>query len=164
MVKERSSKYAVKKFSPKIIVWGGISLRGFTSFAATTENINSEKYIGILQEHLLPTANELYRHWRLVQDNATPHTSRMTTEWLTQNGVGVLPWPAASPDLNPIENVWAMIKNDVEKHRPLSFDAWKEKIVQCWNGIAPETRRRLIYSMRNRFQLVIDNEGEIIPY
>lgn len=155
---------AVKKFSPKINVWGGISLRGFTSLATTNENINSENYIGILQENLIATANNLYRRWRLVQDNATPHKSRMTTAWLTDNGIRTILWPAASPDLNPIENVWAIVKNDVEKHSPLTLDDWKQNIVQSWNNITPDTRRRLIFSVKRRFQMVLDNEGEIISY
>lgn len=51
----------------------------------------------------------------LQQDNARPHTATYTRDWFTQNHVTVMEWSAASPDLNPIENVWQIMKDHVEK-------------------------------------------------
>lgn len=52
----------------------------------------------------------------LMQDGASIHTSAYTSEYLTDNKVNLLPnWPAYSPDINPIENVWAFLKSDLKK-------------------------------------------------
>jgi hypothetical protein len=48
------------------------------------------------------------------QDNATPHIARVTQRLFNDNNVNLLPWPASSPDLSPIEHVWHMIGRRVE--------------------------------------------------
>lgn len=57
----------------------------------------------------------------LQQDNARPHNATYTGEWFTQNHVTVIEWPAAYPDLNPIENVWQIIKDRVVQIQPENF-------------------------------------------
>ena len=44
------------------------------------------------------------------QDNGPKHKSRVVQNYLEEEGVNALPWSAYSPDLNPIENLWAMLK------------------------------------------------------
>ena len=52
-----------------------------------------------------------------MQDNAPPHSARATMAFLENQHVNVMAWPAVSPDLNPIENVWAHIKCEL-RQRP----------------------------------------------
>ena len=76
-------------------------------------------YVNILQTQLLPFGRQLYgRRWRLQQDNDPKHTSRVAKDFLSQNNVHVMEWSSNSPDLNPIENMWQIVKNNVEKRMP----------------------------------------------
>ena len=83
-----------------------------------------------------------------MQDNAKPHTAKTTMSWLQQKGIEVLKWPAMSPDLNPIENLWALIKRRIEKCDPSTKSDLKEIIQEIWDGIDVELIRSLIKSMK----------------
>ncbi len=53
-----------------------------------------------------------------MQDNARVHTARIKTDWLDEQGYLIMMWPPYSPDLNPIEQVWYMMKTWIGKHYP----------------------------------------------
>ncbi len=71
-----------------LMVWGCISAYGIDSLHVLEGTMNAEKYINILEQHMLPS------RWRVFQqDNAKPHTAAVTTAWLRSGRVRVLNWP-----------------------------------------------------------------------
>jgi len=69
-----------------------------------------------LQTQLLPAAESIYEsNWHLQQDNDPKYTSRVTKNFITKNGICIIDWLFNSPDLNPIENLWQIMKNNDEK-------------------------------------------------
>ncbi len=85
-----------------IMLWGCISFQGVGSLHRIRGRLNSEDYQQILGDVMLPDARRLVgEDFILQQDNPTIHTSRSTKQWLRDNEVTVLDWPAKSPDANP---------------------------------------------------------------
>ncbi len=77
----------------------------------------------------------LVRHALLQHDNDPKHTSKATVGFLKKNRVKVIQWPSMSPDLNPIEHLWGILKRQVEHHSPSSIQSLKEVILEEWKKI-----------------------------
>ena len=107
------------KSRQKVMAWGGISLKGKTPLFCFTDIMDGPYYTNILQPQLLPAVKKLHgRNWRLQQDNDPKHTSRVAKDFIAKNRINLIEWPSNSPDLNPIENMWFIMKNNVEKKCP----------------------------------------------
>jgi hypothetical protein len=91
--------------------WGCITYQGVRTFTKVEGNINSRKYINILDTYLWPViAGHFPTDEYLFQDdNAPAHASRETKRWKQENNIKCMTWPFQSPDLKIIENVWRTI-------------------------------------------------------
>ena len=101
-----------------------------------------------------------------MQDNSPCHTARLVKDFLAQENVPVLPCPAQSPDFNPIENLWALIKRklDSEFSTPKTRSELIANVEIIWNGISPELCQNLSDSMTNRLKEVLQNKGNFTSY
>ncbi|CAB4407058.1 unnamed protein product [Rhizophagus irregularis] len=68
-------------------------------------------------------------------DNNLKHSSRLTKEFLQENVSDIIDWPSNSPDLNPIEILWSIVKHNVEKCMPQNIDELKQFMAEEWNKI-----------------------------
>ncbi|GBC03809.1 hypothetical protein RclHR1_05330008 [Rhizophagus clarus] len=156
----------------KVHVWGAFSHQGPIGVALFTGKINSAKYREILQFQLLPNAYHAGYGWKFQQDNAPTHTAKLTQQFFVINDVPVIDWPANSPDLNPIENLWAILKGNVEKmvnnwimkKKSLSGDDFQGIIQQEWDNIDQNVFFNLADSMSDRINMVIEKNGYTINY
>ncbi len=118
--------------------------------------MNAERYIKVLEQHMLPSRQRLFQ-----QDNAKRHTVAITTAWICSRRVRVLNWPACSPDLSPIENIWRIIKRKIHQRRPQTLQQLEAYIRQEWYQILTP---KLITSMPRRLQTVLKRRGDATPW
>ncbi len=96
-----------------LMVWGCKNAYGMGSLHVLEGTMNAERYIKILEQHILPSRRCVFQ-----QDNAKPHNAAPATAWLPSRRVRVLNWPACSSYLSPIENIWRIIKWNIRQRRP----------------------------------------------
>ena len=97
-----------------LMVWGSISVRSCTELLVLNGTLTGQRYINeVLQPVVLPFVQQ--HHVVLQDDNARPHRARIVQQFLQQNNVDHLDWPARSPDLSPIEHVWDILGQRVRQ-------------------------------------------------
>ncbi len=140
-----------------------MSFTGVGPLCFLKSTVNTAVYQEILEHFMLPSADKLYGDADFIfqQDLAPAHTAKGTKSWFNDHGVTVLDWPANSPDLNPIENIWGIIKRKMRDTRPNDL---KAPIKATWASIPPEQCHKLITSMPRRIDAVIHAKGGPTKY
>ena len=172
------------KFSGKLMVWGAMSSKALSELHIVPSRtlIDAQYYHDIILEgFLLPaldrtattgplTERRFYHSMSesiFMQDNARCHTAKSTTKWLQDHGIQFLGqgiWPANSPDINPIENLWAILEEEVksEKTQPTNLAALEKSLKRAWAKIESETLENLVKSMPDRIKSVIKAKGHFV--
>jgi hypothetical protein len=140
---KRSGRFSVN-------VWGWVSSRGTGICVIVEERLTALVYRDILEQALLPSVLPIFgNNFVFQQDNCPIHTAHLIRDFLqtNDNEVTTLDWPARSPDLNPIENIWGIMAKEIN------------------TKILPQNRQELIQSISpRRLQMVIDGNGDTIKY
>lgn len=160
---QRYSRPTVHSGGGKINIWGGFSANGIRAFKRFRGNLNSAAYQDILTEVLLPL-NLPMNHFIFQQDNAPAHKSRSTMQYFEDNELQLLPWPPQSPDLNPCENLWSLMKARLEDqviHGMVELEAATE---QVFENVDVNYMHQLVASMPRRIQAVITARGGTTIY
>ena len=142
------------------MVWGGIMGKRKTSLIVVQSNLNAQGYINqILQPEAVPFLQR-YGPAILMHDNARPHDARICRQFLSRNNVNVLPWPAVSPDINPIEHIWDYLGRTVRaRGNVYNLRDLEKAFIQEWNNIPNVVIRRYAMSMRGRLAACINSRG-----
>ena len=128
--KGRPVRIAQNQYNPKVMVWGCFSLRGIGKLVFVEGSVTSVKYVDILHMGLTGYKEDLKSgNYIFQQENAPVHTAKHSKRFFEESKYNVLKWPAKSPDLNPIENIWAILKSAVSQANPRTMNDLKEKII-----------------------------------
>ena len=103
------------------MVWGCISHYCKLDLVTIQGNLTGDQYIrDVLQPVVVPHFDNHPIATRPVymDDNVRPHLSRAVTAYLESEDVTSVPWPAMSPDLNPIEHIWDMLGHHIQAREP----------------------------------------------
>jgi len=122
-----------------------------------------EEYLGQIY-----TPGDIFMH-----DNAPIHTAHIIRDWIIENGINIMNWPPYSPDLNPIENLWALLKRELyclypELELMPNNDNTRELMVigaeEAWDNIKDEVLAKLSNTMPHRIEAVIKADGWYTKY
>ncbi len=166
---EAHNPYCLKssvKFPQSVMIWAAMSSAGVGPLCFLKSTVNAAIYKEILEHFMLPSADKLYGDADFIfqQDLVPAHTAKGTKSWFNDHGVTVLDWPANSPDLNPIENLWGIVKRKMRDTRPNNADDLKATVKETWASIPPQQCHKLITSMPRRIEAVIKAKGAPTKY
>lgn len=150
-----------------VMVWGGISANQRTELHVVQGNMNAINYRdNVLEPIVVPMAARMGAGFTLMDDNARPHRARIVTTFLEGHNMNRMEWPALSPDLNPIENIWAILGNNVRNHEPPVSSVAELNIAlqEEWANIDQAVIRNTIRSMRQRCNDCVRLRGASTSY
>lgn len=157
----------VKHGGGGLMVWGAFSAAGVGALHRVNGTVNAIAYIDILERNLISTLDENHPNGDGVfqQDNAPCHTARSVKKWFADNDITWIDnWPAQSPDINPIENLWDYIDRRLRKSTYKNADEMWNAIKSIWESIPIDFLQHLVSSVPRRLQAVIDNKGGPTKY
>ena len=150
------------------MVWAGISMDGKTDLYVLPQGtMTAVRYRDeVLDVFVRPYAGAVGENFILMDDNAPPHRARIIDQYLEDETIIRMDWPAPSPDLNPIEHVWDMLQRGIasRQQHPQTVGQLQVMLQQEWAALDQASVRRLIQSMRRRCMAVITARGSQTRY
>jgi hypothetical protein len=165
-----------KQSSLRIMVWGCI-LRGRKGPLVILEYPGGrgggmtaaryqEQVLDKVLHNFYQSMAEERGHVLFQQDGAPSHTAKSTYQWLNRNNIEIMPHPPGSPDLNPIEPLWHILKDLIRNrpHIPTTLDELKMATNKAWDQITEADIDKHVNSMENQVWAVIEAKGSHTRY
>ena len=149
------------KHPPGVMVWGCMCTggRGGLFFLDKNKRMYQTVYLEVLSNRLLPFVS-IRDTGIFMQDGAPCHTAKTVKTWINGQNLELLDWPPNSLDINPIENLWCIMKARVATQRLTTISQLKEALTRIWvEEITPELCKNLVDSMPRRVAAILKNNG-----
>ncbi|GFW59186.1 transposable element Tcb2 transposase [Trichonephila clavipes] len=150
-----------------IMVWTGIMINGRTRLHVVANGtMTGQRYIEVLLPHVRLFCGAVGDKFVFMDDNATCHRTLAVQDCLDSEGIQRLVWPAPSPDLNPIENVWDALGRQVagRSYPPTNKNTLIRALTEEWDKLPQQLLDNVVQSMVRRVECCITLHGGHIPY
>ncbi len=151
--KDKCVSPTVKHGGGSVMVWGCMSAASTGELQFIEGTMNANMYCDILKQRLGLRA--VFQH-----DNDPKHTSKTTTALLKKLRVKMMDWPSMSPDLNPIEHLWGILKRKVEERNVSNI----HQLMEEWKRTPVATCEALVNAMPKRVKAMLEINGGHTKY
>lgn len=156
------------KHPPKKMFWGSFTVKGPGRLIPVEGTMRSQQYEDVLRTHLIPTISRDFPQGGAIfqQDKAPCHTSNHMKRFFASQNLTILEWPGNSPDINPIENLWSIVKRRIAKNDCSTMAKLIINIIKCWyhDEELKQMCSTLVRSMPRRVAAVIKAKGGHTKY
>lgn len=160
---DQTVKHPLKK-----MFWGCFSYKGTGCLVPIEGMMNSQKYRDLLEHRLEAELRKVDANSQAVfqQDSAPCHVSKIMMKYFKDKKISCLEWPGNSLDLNPIENLQAIVKARLRKIDCTTKTKLIEAVIHTWfrDQQISENCKKLVDSMPKRVEEVIKAKGGHISY
>ena len=166
-VKDKENYIHAKNKGRKVGAWAAISSRGKTSLYLYEHNMNTQNYLKVLEEAIeeMKELRDISRDVLFLQiDNARYHWSIEALEFYYENNIKIIDWPPYSTDLNPIENIWAIMKRKIAGKTFTTINSLKNELYTIWRELDDEMIMKTWMSIYNRMNDWIEGKGCLTNY
>ena len=172
--------------SQQLHVYGGITAHGKTKLVYVTgttshtksyynkkgklTGVGAQEFKEVMQKQLVPQAKKIFADAHVSQhtwliDNAPTHSAKTTKQYFSSKGIQYTKnWPPNSPDLNPIENVWAWMKHRVYAKHHNTLAELKAAVQAAWADLPDSTCKTLMHSLQRRKDVCLERDGGYADY
>ena len=165
--KRFSERYTIQTMKhPQCHDLGGMSINETAGlfFLPPGTTINGQKYLDLLKNKL-KLQMAVHKCSVFMQDGAPCHHAKIVIQFLKAQKINILDWPGNSPNLNPIENLWTILKNKVSERQSTNAKMLEPAIKEVWvRDISAAYCRNLVESMPRRLEAVIKAKGGPTKY
>lgn len=150
-----------------LMVWAGFNGDRKLQIAFVSNRMNSDEYQEMLEACLIPFYEDFDQDGLVFQQDGAPaHRSLSTQNWLAARFINVLNWPACSPDLNPMENIWGVLVRRIYAENKIytNLVELRQAIIREWGKLEVRVLQNLNSSMNRRCEQVLGRGGGATDY
>jgi hypothetical protein len=153
-----------EKFPKAIMVGIAITVKGPTRLVIYPDTVDAPEFVKHM-EGPVSDIKEMFgkTKWRLIMDKASCHTAKLTQDWLAEHVPKTLPpskWPANSPDISAIENLFGFVQDEVDQKSPDDLKSLKQIVRKEFKKVDDEKCKKFISALPNRLERIIESKGE----
>ena len=149
------------KYDTKLNCWGAISYHGASSLHIYQGTLKAQTHRDILEEHIEELNNVCPDGYQFQHDKHKSHVS--VEPWAIRQGMEIVDYPTYSPDLSPIENLWATLKLAVASDNPTTENQLRNSLYRNWEKLTtPENLAPYFEGLENRYQNCLNLNGDYV--
>lgn len=149
----------------RVMIWGAITYNEMLDLVVVPGRLNQHNYISDILTPVVKPYHDNHPQMVFQQDNHPAHTANKVRRWFLNNGIKSIKWPAQSPDLNVIENMWNILKDevgDLNHIGPGQTEELIQTIHDAWDRIRTNNQHllpKLYRSVKTRINTCIRKKG-----